>query len=352
MTQRKSFVLVLAIILVLAACNKDSNPSVSPAQAKSTFSSVNQNLASELGNLNSAAGTTALTSFTSLTNVSNPFARLANYSSTSIKNQVVAGFAAVHKMFSTVVRGKNLRTQGDQPFDFNAHKGVYQWNPGTQTFDKTNTASDFVIIDFPTEGSSTNNAEFRLTAYAEQSTPNGSELYSPTLVNAAIYIGDTKEAELKLTMSYGTNDQPNQASIDYFVNPFTISLTFDDTKSTSTTETYSLIKSGQVLMGTGFTATYTDKTSGTPTAVTGYIQLMNVKFTMTIDGNKAASSNDMNDYIAIVVTIDNGSAGHVVFVTDATTGEQVPYLQYNDKTEEKLETVFADLTSQLQSIKY
>lgn len=337
--------------LLILSCSKDSTPQLSPAQAKSSLTTANQDLSSEVSSLSSSSGYTSLKSFSSLTNTSSPFGRIKSFQWLGIRNELSAGAASIRKMLLNA--SSNKRVQGSQPFDYLGKKGVYTWDPIKKSWSKT-ASSDIIKIDYPTDGSSTNNAEFQLTAYTEQSTPNGSDLYSPTLVQAVIYIDGTKQAEFKITMGYGADDQTNLVNMDIFINPYTISFSFDESKSSSITESFNFSKSGKVLIETSVTATYSSGTSKAngdpPNSVSGYVQLSTTRFTATIDGAKSSTSNDVNTYVHIAVTINGASAGNVVFVTDAQSGQQKPFVQYNDKTQENLETLFHDLETQIKAI--
>src|SRR5258706_14880529 len=95
-----------------------------------------------------------------------------------------------------------------------------------------------IKIDYPKNkdvAPNTNDAELQITAYSE--TTVGAEYY-PTNIQAAIYtpIG-TKQLGLTLTASgYDASGNPNKARIDLYVNPYTISFSFDNSQPTSATE--------------------------------------------------------------------------------------------------------------------
>lgn len=347
---RLLFIIVCLGLLALSSCHKDP-PQVSPAQAKSSLTATNQDLSSEVSSLSLTSGYAALKSFSSLTNTSSPFGRVKSFGWLGARSQFHAGTIAIRKMIFTA--SANERVQGDQPFDYASKKGVYAWDPNKNSWTKTG-SSDIIKIQYPTQGSATNNAEFWLTSYTEISTPNGAEAYSPTNVQASTYVDGTKQSELKLNVAYGSDDQPETESLDLFINPYTISFSFDNAKSNSISLSFSFSKSGKALISTSLTASYpagASKLSGDPpTGLTGFVQLMTVRFNITIDGNKAATSSDLNDFIHIAVIINGASAGNVVFVTDNQTGEQKAFIQYIDNTRQSLDDLFTDLSTQLKAI--
>ncbi|HLZ16935.1 MAG TPA: hypothetical protein VKQ08_07840 [Cyclobacteriaceae bacterium] len=350
MKTNKFLIPIATFGLLVLSCSKSSTPAaVSPTAAKQTFSTVNTDVAASVAGLNSAPGNVALNSFATFSSATgSPFGRIKSFNRPGdIKSAINGGLASIRQM---ILKGSGSgRMEASTPFNFAGKTGIYIYNFGTKGFDKSQTASDIIKIDYPKDNSSTtNDAELQISAYTETSTPSG---YSPTLIQAAIYISGTKELELKLTAGYDSNGNANQGSISLFINPYTVSFAFDDSGATSGTESFSFSKGAEVIIGTSFTATFlsaADKASGNPpSALTGYLQLENVRFNMSVDGTK--TSSNYNDYVFITVTVDGGVAGHVVWVTDQNNVQQ-PYVQYNDGSQEALETVFADLNTQLSSL--
>jgi hypothetical protein len=318
--------------------------------AAETFSTVNTDVSGAITGLNSAPGNLALNSFSNLTSVSSPFRVRAYNKPGEISAAISAGLVSVRQMLMKAT--SNNRVQGTA-FNFADKKGTYTWNFINQAWDYAS-GGDIIKIDYPKDdaakANNTNNAELQITAYTETSI--GSEYY-PTNIQAAIYtpIG-TKQLGLTLTASgYDNTGNPNKASISLFVNPYTISFSFDNSQATSVTESFSFSEGSTVYIGTSATAIFAsaaDKANGNPSSLTGYLQLENVRFNVAIDGAKA--SNNPNDFVVITVTVNGGVAGHVIWVTNQQTQEQVAYIKYNDGTQEALETVFADLKTQLGSL--
>jgi hypothetical protein len=348
---------LIALALVVLSCSKDSTPAVSPATAKSTFSSVNDDVATAIAGLSSAPGNVALNTFSSINNTVSPFGRVRSLGSLSkpsdVKAAMSAGLASIRMMLLKSTASK--RISGSNAFNFNDKIGTYTWSKANHKWDYTSGGS-IIKIDYPSDTtSSTNDTELQITAYTE--TLVGTD-YFPTDIEAAIFtpLTPTPSKQLGLSLTAGGYDDsgnPNKASISLFINPYTISLSFDDSKTNVTTESFSFSKGSTTYIGTSATAVYAsaaDQAAGNPSKVTGYIQLESVKFDITIDGTKAATSNDANDFTVINVTVNGGTAGHVVWVTNPQTGAQEAYVQYNDGTKDKLDTLFSSLETQLNSL--
>jgi hypothetical protein len=80
------------------------------------------------------------------------------------------------------------------------------------------------------------------------------------------------------------------------------------------------------------------------------VQLSTVRFNITVDGNKASTSTDLNDFVYIGVVINGANAGNVVFVTDQQTGNSEAFIQYLDKTKQGLDDVLHDLIQQIRAV--
>lgn len=343
------FVTYAAVIGGLMSCTNDGPESMSASEAKSAFSAVNTNLSASLDELSDNTGFEALNSFTGITNSTSPFGKIAPRKPKEVRKQLAMTLAAIRsRLVSSSSTGK---ITGDEPFNYNAKKGVYTYNFQTETFSRTGD-SDIIKILYPTEGSTTNNAEFRLLAYQEVATPNGDEAYSPTLVDATVLVDGTVQGELDLTAQYGTDGQAVYTKFSLSITPYTFDLTVDERNSSTSSASESLSKSGKTLIGFEVKATYNSslKSDENISKVSGNVQLMNIKFVFSIEAEDLQNANDISDIVKIGVSIDGKSAGKIVFEMDETTGEPVPFVQFKDGSKELLSSVFEDFIDQLDGM--
>jgi len=339
---------LLTVLLGVSSCGDDEAGRASKEEVKAAFESANNQISNDLNAFNSSSGNEAMNQLSVLTDESNPFGRKSSRKREQAIENLKAGVYAIRGILKHSTA--NARISDDEPFNFNANKGVYEWDLQEETFVFTG-ESEIIEIVFPTEGSATNNAEFRMTAYEEELTPNGDELYSPTLIKASIFVDETKELELNAEVQYGDDDQPVKGDIYYFVNPFALEISFDDTKSKSSTFSESLSKSGNVLIGFGTTVNFNDasKDESSLKSASGYLQLADLKFVVSAKMTES-SSGDINDFVTITIKVKSKIGGKIILEQDGTTGEIVPYVKYNDGSTEPLEDLLQDLSFEIEDM--
>lgn len=336
------------LALGLSSCGDDEPGKASKEEVKAAFQSANSQISSDLGEFTTSPGYQAMNHLSGLTDGGLPFGRKSSRKREDVIENFKAGVYAVRGAlkYSTT----SARINGDEPFNFNEHKGVYEWNFQSEDFDRVGD-SPIIEIHFPTEGSDTNNAAFRMTAYEEEATPNGDEPYSPTLIKASIFISGNKQLELNAEAQYGSDDQPVKGDIYYFANPFTLEVSFDDTKSKSSTFSESLSKSGKTLIGFGATVNFENasKDESSIKSASAYLQLVDIRFIVNMKMTQS-SSGDINDFISITIKVGNKIGGKVILEQDTMTGEIVPYVKYNDGSTEPLQNLLQDLSFEIETV--
>ena len=340
--------MLFAVLVGVSSCGDDEAGKASKDEVKAAFQSANDQISDDLNAFSNGSGYGAMNQLSVLTDESNPFGKKSSRKREQVIENLKAGVYAIRGIITHSTA--HARVTGDEPFNFNENKGVYEWNPEEEIFEWTG-ESEVIEIWFPTEGSNTNNAEFRLSAYAEELTPNGDELYSPTLINASLFINETKEVELNAEVEYGSDDQPIKGDLYAFLNPFAFEISFDDTKSTSSTFSESLSKSGQLVIGFGGTVTYQNasKDEDSIKAASGYLQLVGIRLVANVRITDS-SSGDINDFITILIKIKSKNGGRIILEYDELTEELTPYVKYTDGTTEPLEDLLHDLILEIENM--
>lgn len=343
---------LVSIALLATSCTNEDETPLSADAAQEAMAAIDADLANELENFSQAEGFTAIQTLSGLSGAGDPFPLGRTKESRKNPNyHVRKAVLNLRQMINEPTQSS--RALGDEAFDYEVNRGVYEWNATQQVFVKTGT-STIIEIRFPTEGSSSNNAVFRLTDYDEVATPAGDEAYSATLIEATLDVDNVKQASLSVDVEYkgdGTDD-PKFADISYFVNPYTIDVDLDDRPTSTSSFSQYLSKGDAKLIGWSLTATYQGvKVEGNISRLVGTFQLSTAIFKIEI--NAPADPNqlaDLNEFIKISISIDGKPAGNVVWVTEVGATEPTPYIQYTDGSQEPLSAIFELLAATLNEL--
>lgn len=355
-SQKLLSITLLATIIGLASCSdNETNNDLSRNDAETKLKSVNSTAASDLQALSEGDGLAPVKDLFNLLDTDDPFSRIG-----TDKKQIKTFFRTKGKEFKNIFApGKvfNGRTADDVPFNYTSKKGIYSWNVTTEVFEKTGESS-YISILFPIEGSADNNAELQITAYSDVELTDGDigePYYNPTEIKADLFVDDKKVASIDFEATWATDGTPTTADISLFVEPYTATITFSGTATTSTLITS--LKSGQeILVATSATVSYDNenKILKSMIKVDGYLQLKNLKLQGNIDvkAADASTTNDPNDFVHLSLYADDKKAGDIIFIQEEGDGleEYVPYLKYNNGDQEKLEVVFKEVADELESI--
>lgn len=354
-TQKLLSITLLATILGLASCSEpEPNNNLSKDDAKTKLQSASTAVSSDLKALSDGDGLSPVKDLFSLLDTDDPFSRIG-----TDRKQIKTFFRTKGKEFKNIFApGKvfNGRTAEEVPFDYNSKKGIYNWNVDTEVFEKTG-ESTYISILFPTEGSTDNNAELQITAYSDVKIEDGTEdiYFNPIEIKAGLFVGDKKVASIDFEATWAIDGAPTSANISLFVDPYTATVNFSGTTTTSTLIT-SLKSGDETLAATSAIVNYdnTSKTSDSMTTIEGYVQLKNLKLQGNIDvkAADASTTNDPNDFVHLALYADDKKAGDIIFVKDTVGGleEDIPYLKYDNGETEKLEVVFNDVVDELDAI--
>jgi len=352
LTQKTLSIFSFSLLVALSACNKDDDQVNQPSKedAKTKISKFNTDAKTDLQDLSSAEGFKAVKDFFDLTSSDDPFGRAAEQNSKYFFRDKGKEFRSV---FATA-KAATGRTQGDEPFDFEAHTGVYAWNSENEEFERTADAST-IRIQFPSEGSATNDAELKLSAYSEVEVydeENQEYFYQPEELKAELFVSNEKLAALSLEITWDDYGFPLTADISALAKPFTINVGFDVANSTTSTLAIALLRDQTTLVSTQVTATYKDNTKSEESLkkIDGFVQVRNLKVEGTIDVEAANHSEvNWNDIVKLALKADNEKIGDIVIVDE--NEKPVAYLQYADGSKEKLETVLKPVLDEVDALR-
>jgi hypothetical protein len=343
------------VIGFLASCNKDdeNGNQLSKNEAQAKLNALNSEATNDLEDLANADGFSALRSLFDLTELDDPFAGRASNDKQKVRNYFRKKGNELRTIFIKKTAGSG-RIQSDEPFDFNAHKGIYEWNFDTESFVKTGSSS-IIEIRFPTEGSTTNNATLKITAYSEVELfdEEWEEIYfEPEVIQASLAVDGEEVASLDLNIDWDEEGFPLMADITVELVPFTGNLTFDVSGAMVSTVSASIFHNDDILLATSVTVTYDDasKSEESIETIVGYVQVRDVKLEGDVDveAMDQSSDGDPNDYVHLALFADGTKLGDIVFEDE--DGEWIPYIQYADGSKEKLEDVLEPILDELDNL--
>jgi hypothetical protein len=349
---------VLFAGLTLSACKDDENDSakLSKSDAQAQINEFTTGATQELQDLADAEGLAALADLSELTSTDDPFGgRVA-----TDRKKLRTFLSKKGKQFRSIFASANEagRIKGDEPFNYTDKKGIYSWDPSTQTFAKTG-ASNIIQVRFPSEGSATNNAELQLKAYSEVHIYDEEfdlHSYEPSIVKASLLVDTHEVASLDLDIDWDESGIPLNGTFTASVAPFTASVAFDVTSSTKNTLSASLKKNNETLFATSIVVSYSSpaKQEFDLDQISGFVQLKNLTLKGEIDvqGADVSEEPDLNDFIKLQLYSGEKKIGDIVFETELIDGfeESVAYLRYNDGSKEKLETVFQPVIDEFETL--
>jgi hypothetical protein len=344
----------LGVILGLASCNDDdSGGNLSKDQAKTELNKFNSEAVTDLQELSNADGLSAVKDLLNLVDTDDPFSRIG-----TDKKSIKTFFREKGKDFKTIIIPKSFNGRvHEDAYDYASKKGIYTWNPSNGVFEKTGESSIISIL-FPTENSETNNAELKITAYTEMEFYDEDieeSYYNPVILKASLLVDATEVASIDYHIEWSEDGFPTSADVTVFVTPFTASISFSGTATTSSLST-SLKKGSKVIIATSVTVKYDNETKDGESLnkIEGYVQFQSLKVQGSIDvkAADASQSGDPNDYIHLSLYADGKKVGNIVFVSETVDDfeEYVAYIEYNDGSKAKLADELKPVLDEIEAL--
>lgn len=347
--------LLLFATILVTSCGPDDGTETPEVELTSEEASARivttGNLASDdVITMVESEGLDALTAFAELFADFDQFSERAEQ-----KSWVKAKFQIISQYF---VEGPTSRISEDE-FVFDDIKGVYNWNPEIEDFDRVED-SEFFIVNFPSEGSETNNAELKITdlQFITITTIDEYDGYEyndeyPTVIDATLKVDGETYISISGSASYSSEGFPEEATVELLVSPFTFSLDFDDTNDLKSSGSASLSKDGETLMAVSGSLDFGSADKEEPTFIDGIVQYRDIKLSGTIDvegyDENAYDENgemiegfDGNEYIDLEVLVDDVKVG------DISIEEDILYIVYLDGTKDILEELLEGVIEEIE----
>ncbi|MEQ8925346.1 MAG: hypothetical protein RLO81_06000 [Fulvivirga sp.] len=351
---KKFSIYMLCVISLIATGCGDSDESGTPqlgvVEAKESMDDLSDDLSADIVSITQSEGVEAVGDLFTLTNLSDPFnGRVSNETTKQwFKNRA----SSLKSIFSPKKVGFS-RTEEDG-FNYSGNLGTYDWNSDEEVFEKTSSAGQIIIINFPSAGSATNDAQLRITSYDEELFEDEFDAYyMPTELTADLSIDGTKQIELDFSAEYNTNGDPISGNISLFLNPYTFTVSLNNTNSTSTVGSISIKEDGETIMSTTTNITFVSAAKEEVKNIDGNVTYRNLKITgsINVQGIESSEEVDYNNFVKLVLFDNNNKVGDIVFVTEIEDGEEydVAYIKYADGSKEKLEDVLAPVIDEFEN---
>jgi hypothetical protein len=357
--KRVSLFFAMVGLIAFSACHKDDDkPNVDgnkdteipAAQAKTTLNTMSTDMSDDVVSITQSEGVNAI--FDLLDLFSDGFFDGGRVISAEEGKSLLREKAKV--MTKVMVPQSARKLEDGEGFDFDEAKGIFEWNFETEEFDFTQ-GGDAVVFKFPTEGSTTNNATFRLTDFQQVEINDGEEIYNnPSVLAADLSVNGDELVTLDLEIDWNSHGDPESAYVSLFVKPYTFVVDFDDTQSTSSMLAASIDKGTTSVASVSVKVDYTSAEKEDVTLLDGYVTYGVVKIDGDIDVTAldASEDGDPNDYINLVLYSQDKKLGDIVFVLEEVEpglDDYVPYIKYNDGTTQKLEEIIQPVIDEVKS---
>lgn len=235
--------------------------------------------------------------------------------------------------------------------------GIFVWNASAEEFDYSG-ESDHLILKFPTEGSTDNNATFTLYSF------EFTETDLPTHVELDLTVDHVLMVELYVSVNWSADELPEDGELYLYMNPFGLSVGFNLTDGPGTTLDVSLSKNDEVIASVGL-ATDTDLLTTLVNEelpiVSGHIAYRAVKLEGTLDmdafDQAIENQTDPNDAIDMSLVINDAVVGEIIIVLETDEDgytDYIPYVEFNDGTlvevEELVESFLLAMEAELEEL--
>lgn len=260
----------------------------------------------------------------------------------------------LESLIGRFVDGPSARVNSSNPSSFEDIKGLYVWNFDLQKFDVT--ASDFFIVQFPADGSSTNNAEFKISnlEFVTIKVLDGvEEDQVPSTIAAHLKIDDVTVADLAYSVKWTSEGSPEEADVALFIDPFNFTIDFTDTFAKSTSLLTSISIDEDIIVSVDVDVSYETESKDDPFLIEGNVQYRGLKIEGNVDARKIGLDGNPNDFVNLALYSDEAKIGDIVFVLEedeAGFKDYVPYVTYTDGSQENLETLLEPVLEEIESI--
>ncbi len=342
---KKIFALLLISAVLFTACKKDEDKNLSTQDSKTTLTEAGNDINADLTEITNSDGAKSIIDIFNIININDPFTGTNKSVKISKRH-----FPYLSKLIYIPRIERKSGTFGDEKFDFDNNVGTYTWNAQYQNWDiQHGTPNDKIIINFPTEGSTTNNAGLTINGYIEQEfTDDYDTWYQPTHINANLYVNQVKYVDVDFDAAYNSNGDPTSVNGTVFLKPFTLTASVEKSNN-KITGRITLKKDNDTIIDINLTVSFLDATLEDVTIIEGYIQVGHIKLqgdvnVAALESLQAAPTvTQLNENINLSLYTDTGNKiGDLEFISGLNNDVDLQIV-FNDGTTELASHYFEGL---------
>ena len=347
---KKLLALSILGLFVFTSCQNDDgkNVDLTADEASKSINASAEQLSNDIVSLVESEGVAAITDFAELLEGSEVIGgRISQKDWTKERLDLIIQY---------FVNGPAARINNDEPTSFDDIKGLYEWNPELQDFEKE--ASEYFIVKFPTEGSATNNAELKISdlqfvTITEIDGDIVDEYEVPSIIVGYLKVGEETLIELDFEVNWSEEAMPVKADVSLLVKPFTFTIKFDDTFATAASLLSSIYIDEELIIGIDLDVQFEDNTKEEPVYFEGSVSYRTLKIAGNVDIREIEEEGDPNDFIDLALYSNDSKLGDIVFVLEEIEGgfeDYVAYVEYSDGSKEKLEEILEPVFTEIEEV--
>ncbi len=339
---KKLFFVSLSVLFILSGCQNDEEEQsvdLTTEESKQLIDDSGVSLSDDVVSLVESDGVNQLIDLLNLLDEHDVM-----YARTSRKAWTKERLDLIKQYF---VDGPAVKMGVETPSSLEDIKGQYIWNPKLEEFDVE--VSEIFIVQFPTEGSSTNNAEFIISnlEYAEI------DLNLPELINAQLKVDEVVIVELAYDVNWSADGTPQEADVSLLLSPFRFVIDFVDVFAKSTSLLTSVFINDEIIISVDVDVSYESESKTDPFLIEGFVQYRSLKIDGVVDAREIGLEANPNDFINLALYSEDSKIGDIIFVLEEDSDgirDYIPYVEYSDGSRQNLEDVLTPTFEEIEAI--
>src|SRR6056297_1987968 len=362
--------MLMAASVLFLACSEDEEEMLSPDQAKTELNQVSTDMSTYMTDMENSDGMKALNA---LMGKPDPFSVTKSVKYTNVFKNIQEYLLPANYLNNK----SDEKGVAEERFNFDACVGTYTWNIANEKWDiQSNSPSDKIIINYPTEGSQSNNATLTIHNYLDVELTEIDDYgtytwYEPTKIVADIYVNNIEVVDISMDATWNKTGEAigdiADLNADVYLIPFDFTVVANHSGNGFSIDSRIIYENTQILSA-GISSLFDDVSmEGTPVNISGYVQLLKVKFdasinaknletiidTMESDNPPYASYeeaiNAVNNEFDAYVSIGGAKAADIEIGMNKTTQSPDILFVYSDGSTEPAQPYFSSFIAEIDA---